>query len=111
MREVEEVLAEQFFARVTDDVTACLIDAKELAIGVEMCDADGCVLECATETLCTFPQCCFVPFQVGDVSGGPDETNGFSVRIAHDRPTYEMPTDRPVLCSHTSLVVVILPIA
>jgi DNA-binding NtrC family response regulator len=49
-----------------------------------LADADGGVLERAAEPLLALPQRCFGPHSVGDVSGGADEANGFSVRVVRE---------------------------
>jgi len=49
--------------------------------------------------------------KVGDVRGGADEANGFSVRVAHYRATREQPAGRAVLGPRPVLVLPLVPIA
>src|SRR5689334_11447143 len=97
MREIQEVLAAQFFARVTNDGAARLVDAKELAGGLQVRDADGGVFECAAESLLALTQRFLSPLAVGDVDNVAQEADRLARGVAHGDATRDHPAEGTVL--------------
>src|SRR5262249_48539888 len=64
-----------------------------------------------TEPPLAGPQLLLGPFEIGDVSGGADEANGVSLRVAQHRAARKMPAGPTVLGPHPILVIPFLSIA
>src|SRR5206468_3337439 len=108
--DVVEPARSELFGRVAGQVLDALADEQggPVIVGQRPVRQSRNVPHERVELPLSLPQRLFSPFESGDVSGGADETNGFSCRVATDRPARKMPTRRAVLGPHPILALVIL---
>ena len=68
VRDVRDGLADQLRAGVADDLAHLLVDAQEAALGVDVGNADGRVLERAAEPLLALAQRLLSPLPIADIA-------------------------------------------